>query len=92
MSVVLSNPLSMGKIAWKLRETMARRKVSNKDLANALGVHATTISRIKSRDLLPELGSEEIERYRAAISELSRDRFGPCKLSELVELDEECDP
>jgi len=53
------------------------------------GRHPTNISRLKSRDTLPAIGSEDIERFRVAITDLSKDVFGVCTLSELIELKED---
>lgn len=78
----------VGRITWKLREVLARRKITNKALAAEMGVHATHISRIKSRDTLPAIGSEEIERFLTAINALSSEEFGVCNLSELVGLED----
>lgn len=86
-AVLLSSDVS--KVKWKLREVLARRRITNKALAKKLGIHPTNISRIKSRDLLPAIGGDEIERYRVAITELSADGFGVCTLSELIELEED---
>lgn len=88
-SVITVNALEVGKVSWKLRETMARRKVTNKALAEKLGSHPVSISRLKAQDTLPAIGGEEIERIRAAISELSQPQFGICALTELVGLEED---
>jgi putative transcriptional regulator len=69
---------------------MARRRVSNKALATKLGKHPVTISRLKSQDVLPEIGGELIEAIRVAISGLSP-KFPPCRLSDLLELEEQED-
>ena len=76
------------RVAWKLRELMARRRVSNKSLSMMVRKHPVTISRLKAQDILPEIGGELIEEIRVAISDLSPS-FPPCKLSDLIELEEE---
>ncbi len=76
---------NMGKVVWKLREVMARRKVSNKALAEKMGIHPTNISRIKAKDTLPAIGSEEIDHYIKALTELSSEDFGACTFDELIE-------
>jgi putative transcriptional regulator len=73
MSIVLS-ALPVGKIRWKLREVMAARKISNEDLAKSLKKHPTTISRLKGKD---------------AISALSQETYGPCKLADLIEIEDD---
>jgi putative transcriptional regulator len=85
------NPPDVSRVTWKLREVLARRKVTNKALAEKMGVHPTNISRLKSRDTLPAIGNEEIERFRVAITELSQESFGVCTLSELIGLEEDED-
>lgn len=87
MNAVLSAS-EVSKISWLLRETMARRKITNKALADRLGKHPTTIARLKAQDTLPEIGGEAIEDIRVAITDLSQESFGVCTLAELVQLDE----
>lgn len=80
----------VGKVKWKLREALARRKVTNAALAEKIGRHPTAVSRLKSQDILPAIGGEEISKICDAITELTVDNsFGPCSLSELIELDDE---
>lgn len=78
----------VSRVTWKLREVLARRRITNKALAEKMGVHPTNISRLKNRDTLPAIGSDEIERFRVAITELSPEEFGTCTLSELIGLEE----
>jgi putative transcriptional regulator len=85
MSAVL-NPSKVSKVGWKLREVMARRKITNKALADELKVHPTTISRLKTQDVLPEIGGEVLGQLINAINKLSVEGFGCCSLSELIEL------
>ena len=79
--------MAMGRLLWKMRQAMASRKVLNKDLAKALGKHPTGLSRLKSQDVLPAIGSDEVERIRYHIEKLSPE-YGPFPLSELVSIDE----
>lgn len=88
MSAVLDLP-KVNKVRWKLREAMARRKITNKTLASELQVHPTSISRLKSQDILPEIGGETLRHLINAINKLSVDGYGACTLSELIELVEE---
>ena len=82
-------PFAGARVLWKLREVLARRKITNNALAEKIGLHPVNISRLKSRNTLPAIGSEAIERFRVAITELSRETFGVCTLSELIELEED---
>jgi putative transcriptional regulator len=80
---------AMARIVWKMRQVMADRKITNRSLAESLDKHPTGISRLKGQDELPAIGSEEIERIRVAISKLSSSDYGECKLSELVQIEED---
>ncbi len=42
-------------LKWRLREMMARKKVTNRELASYLQVHETTIARMKSPDVMPKI-------------------------------------
>jgi putative transcriptional regulator len=88
MNAVL-HPLDVSRVAWKLRQVLADRKITNKALAGKLGVHPTSISRLKSQDVLPAIGGDEIEKIRLAITELSQPDLGGCTLSELIKLEED---
>jgi putative transcriptional regulator len=79
---------TVSQIVWKLRETLARRRITNKALADEIGIHPTNVSRLKTRDTLPAIGSDDIEKIRLAITKLSSEEFGVCPLSELIELRE----
>ena len=43
---------------------MARRRITNKALADELQAHPTGISRIKTQDVLPEIGGEAVGRLK----------------------------
>lgn len=78
----------VGGVSWLLRETMARRKITNKALAAKLGKHPVTVARLKAQDTLPEIGNTAIEEIRVAINDLSKEGFGVCLFSELIQLEE----
>jgi putative transcriptional regulator len=42
-------------LKWKLRQVMAQKPWTNRELAKAVGVHETTISRLKTRNDVPRL-------------------------------------
>ncbi|MGK7908461.1 MAG: helix-turn-helix domain-containing protein [Synechococcus sp.] len=75
-------------IRWKLREVMARRRITNKALAEALGLHPTSVARAKAQDIMPELGGDSLAQYIGAINRLSSDQYGVCTLEELIEYEE----
>lgn len=82
----MSAVLSATSVGWKLREVMARRKITNKALADELGIHQTTVSRLKTQDVLPEIGGSMLGQIIDAINNLSKDSYGACDLSDLIEL------
>ncbi len=94
MNPVLSPP-KVSRVRWKLREVMARRKITNKALADELKVHPTSISRLKTQDVLPEIGGDVLCQLINGINKLSTKDYGSCTLPELIELvpgDEQCEP
>ncbi len=76
----------MSVVRWKLREVMARRRITNKALAMELNVHPTSISRLRTQDLLPEIGGEVLGRIIDGINKLTVEGYGDCTLEELTEL------
>ena len=47
-------------IRWKLRQLMADRQVTNRALADALGIHETSVSNMKRRDDMPRVDGETL--------------------------------
>ncbi len=76
----------MSVVRWKLREVMARRRITNKALALELDVHPTSISRLRTQDVLPEIGGEVLGRLIDGINKLTIEGYGDCTLEELTEL------
>lgn len=66
-------------LKWKLRQLMADRKVTNKVLAESIGVHANTISRWKAANKMPKIDGDEIEQICKALG---------CGVAELIQLPE----
>ena len=62
---------------WNLRQLMADRRIKNKDLAEALGIHWTAISRLKAKDEMPRIDGTSL----AIICDVLK-----CSLTDLVEL------
>ncbi|HEY9800465.1 MAG TPA: helix-turn-helix transcriptional regulator [Leptolyngbyaceae cyanobacterium] len=53
--------MSMDKvIRWKLNEVMARKRVRNKDLAEALGITENSVYRLRKVDEMPRLTPERL--------------------------------
>ena len=49
------NATSVPMIRWTLRQVMADRQVSNKALADALGIHPNSVSNMKRRNDMPRI-------------------------------------
>ncbi len=60
--------LEMQMLRWRLREVMARKKVTNRELAHLLGVHETSISRLKTSDTMPRIDGNTLERLCDALN------------------------
>ena len=73
---------SVSKVRWKLRAVMADRKVTNKALAEVLGMNPVSISKLRTTDDMPEIGGEALAKLCDAIAQLSNI---PCTPSELIE-------
>ncbi|MGG6294468.1 helix-turn-helix domain-containing protein [Leptolyngbya sp. AN02str] len=57
----ISTPLRITlAVRWRLRELMARQRVTNKELAEQLGIHPNAVSRMKNQDTLPHIGGETL--------------------------------
>ena len=54
-------------LRWRLREVMARGKVSNRELAKRLGVHETSVSRLRGADTMPRIDGETLEQLCKAL-------------------------
>jgi putative transcriptional regulator len=52
--------MDMNVIYWKLNELMARKRVRNKDLANALGITENSVYRLRKTDMMPRLSPERL--------------------------------
>ncbi len=59
---------------------------SLKALATELNVHPTSISRLRTQDVLPEIGGEVLGRLIDGINKLTIEGYGDCTLEELTEL------
>lgn len=55
-------------IRWKLREIMAREKMTNRELAAKIGMHENSVSKLKSQDTLPRIGGETLNEICRALS------------------------
>jgi putative transcriptional regulator len=74
--------LKMSRVKWKLRALMADRKITNKALAEKMGVNPVSIAKLKAQDDLPQIGGETLARMCDAISAISQ---LPCTPNDLLE-------
>lgn len=63
-------------IRWKLNEVMARKRVRNKDLAEALGITENSVYRLRKVDEMPRLAPERLNGICKALN---------CQPGELLE-------
>ncbi|MBD2357028.1 helix-turn-helix transcriptional regulator [Tolypothrix sp. FACHB-123] len=63
-------------IRWKLNEVMARKRVRNKDLAEALGITENSVYRLRKVDEMPRLTPERLNGICQALN---------CQPGELLE-------
>ena len=63
-------------IRWKLNEVMARERIRNKDLAEALEVTENSIYRLRKTDEMPRLTAERLDGICQALN---------CQPGELLE-------
>lgn len=55
-------------IRWKLNELMARRRVRNKDLAEALSITENSVYRLRKTDEMPRLSPERLNGICTALN------------------------
>ncbi|MGH7999939.1 MAG: helix-turn-helix domain-containing protein [Brasilonema sp.] len=55
-------------IRWKLNEVMARKRVKNKDLAEALSITENSVYRLRKVDEMPRLTPERLNGICAALN------------------------
>ncbi len=61
-------------LRWKLREVMARVKMTNRELAQVLGVHETSVSRMKTADTMPRIDGDTLNHLCNSLNHIYRDR------------------
>jgi putative transcriptional regulator len=69
-------------IRWKLNEVMARKRVRNKDLAEALGITENSVYRLRKVDQMPRLTPERLNGICKALN---------CQPGELLEYEPDDD-
>jgi putative transcriptional regulator len=48
-------------IKWHLRRVMAEKRWTNRALADAIGLHETSVSRLKKHDTMPRIDAGTLE-------------------------------
>ncbi|MCC0175817.1 helix-turn-helix transcriptional regulator [Waterburya agarophytonicola K14] len=68
--------LTLGKqmLRWKLREVMARAKITNRELAAELKVHETSVSRMKTADTMPRIDGDTLENLCNCLTKLYKEK------------------
>lgn len=61
-------------LRWRLRELMARGRITNRELAERLQKHETSISRMKNSDTMPRMDGDELNSLCNTLTELFRER------------------
>ncbi len=61
-------------LRWKLREIMARVKMTNRELAHVLGAHETSVSRMKTSDTMPRIDGKTLNHLCNSLNHIYRDR------------------
>ncbi len=62
-------------IQWRLRQVMADRNITNRALAGQVGLHETSVSKLKQRDDMPRIDGGLLDRLCFALN---------CEPSELI--------
>jgi putative transcriptional regulator len=47
-------------IRWKLNEVMASRRMANRRLAELIGIHENSVSRLKAADKMPRMDGDRL--------------------------------
>jgi len=61
-------------LRWKLREVMARAKITNRELATALNVHETSVSRMKTADTMPRIDGNTLDNLCNCLIKLYKEK------------------
>ncbi|WP_370623452.1 helix-turn-helix domain-containing protein [cf. Phormidesmis sp. LEGE 11477] len=55
-------------IQWRLRQVMADRNITNRALAGQIGLHETSVSKLKQRDDMPRVDGGLLDRLCLALN------------------------
>ena len=76
----MSAALTMPVLAWRLNEVMARYRITNKALAEKLGRHETSISRMRTSNEMPRFSGSELSALCEALAALAGVEVSPSDL------------
>ena len=82
-------------LRWRLREVMARAKITNRELALALNVHETSVSRMKTADTMPRIDGDTLNNLCNCLIRLYKDKginqiIMPADLFEFIPETDKC--
>ncbi len=82
-------------LRWRLREVMARAKITNRELALALNVHETSVSRMKTADTMPRIDGDTLDNLCNCLIRLYKDKginqiIMPADLFEFIPETDKC--
>lgn len=61
-------------LRWRLREIMARGRITNRELAQRFHRHETSISRMKNSDTMPKMDGDELNSLCNVLTQILRER------------------
>ncbi len=59
-------------LRWKLAEVMARVQMTNRELAQVLGTHETSVSRLKTANTMPRIDGDKLEHLCNCLNHIYR--------------------
>lgn len=77
----------MPNVRWKLREIMARYKITNVKLAEKLEITKTAVSDLRTSDTFPRIDGGRLANIAKALSDLSGAKISIFDLMEEIEDD-----
>ena len=59
-------------LRWKLGEVMARARMTNRELAKVLGLHETSVSRMKTAETMPRIDGDSLNHLCNSLNHIYR--------------------
>ena len=63
----LDNDTNPPVIRWRLPELMARKRITNEELAAKLGINRVSVSRLKNTDTMPRINGDTLNQICLAL-------------------------